>query len=164
MPTHKVFRAFCCAGLLCLLLSSSANAQKSSHRAVLMISIDGMHPTYVTEASRHSLKIPVLHEFLEKGAHAERVLNVSPTVTYPNHTTLVTGVLPSEHGIYTNTVFDPLGTEDGAWNWYAGQVRTPTLWHAAKAAGLVTGSVMWPVTVHSGDIDYNVPEYWRNKR
>ena len=164
MPTHKMFRALRSAGLLCLLLFSSSNAQESSHRAVLMISIDGMHPTYVTEASKHGWKIPVLHEFLEKGAHAARVLNVSPTVTYPNHTTLVTGVLPTEHGIFTNTVFDPLGTEDGAWNWYAAQVKMPTLWHAAKAAGLVTGSVMWPVTVHSRDIDFNVPEYWRNKR
>ncbi len=164
MPIHKTFRALCSAGLLCLLFSSLSSAQESSHRAVLMISIDGMHPTYVTEASKHGLQIPVLHEFLEQGAHADRVLNVTPTVTYPNHTTLVTGVLPSEHGIYSNTVFDPSGKEDGAWNWYGAQVKVPTLWQAAKAAGLVTGSVMWPVTVHSKGIDYNVPEYWRNKR
>ncbi|MBS1813274.1 MAG: alkaline phosphatase family protein [Acidobacteria bacterium] len=139
----------------------SAFAQK--HRPVLMISIDGLRPDYVTQADKHGLKIPVLRSFLTEGAYADSVINVSPTLTYPNHTTLVTGVAPREHGIYNNTLFDPLDKERGAWNWYGAQVKAPTLWQAAKAAGLTTGSVLWPVTVHAKGIDYNVPEYWRTK-
>lgn len=131
---------------------------------VLVISIDGMHPSYVLEAKQHGLKIPVLSSFVEKGSYASRVINVSPTVTYPNHTTMVTGVLPDEHGIYTNTLFDPLGTEQGAWNWYSAQVKAPTLWEAAKKKGLTTASVLWPVTVNARSIDYNVPEFWRTKK
>ncbi|QNI37685.1 alkaline phosphatase family protein [Edaphobacter albus] len=139
------------------------NAETPKRHPVLMISIDGLRPDYVTEADKHGLKIPVLRSFLQKGAYADSVQNVSPTVTYPNHTTLVTGVSPNEHGIYNNTVFDPMGKEQSAWNWYGAQVKVPTLWQAAKASGLTTGSVLWPVTVHSRGIDYNVPEYWRTK-
>lgn len=147
--------------LLCALAPSSLAGQG---RAVLMISIDGLHPDYVLQADRHQVQIPVLRGLLRQGAHARRVINVTPTVTYPNHTALVTGGSPQEHGIYTNTVFDPLGLEAGAWNWYGDQITAPTLWDAAKAKGLRTGAVLWPVSVGHTAIDYNVPEFWRNKR
>src|SRR5690606_8822022 len=39
----------------------------------------------------------------------------------------------------------------------------PTLWDAAKAGGLTTASVLWPVSVAHPGIDYNMPEYWRTK-
>src|ERR1700761_5721758 len=75
---------------------------------VLMISLDGMKPEYVTHADEHNLKIPVLRKFLTQGAYAEGVVGVIPTVTYPSHTTMVTGVWPAEHGILANTLFDPM--------------------------------------------------------
>lgn len=143
------------------LLSLPATAQSTEHHPVLMISIDGMRPDYVTEADKHGLKLPVLTSFIKDGTYATGVVNVVPTMTYPNHTTLVTGVWPNEHGIYNNTVFDPMGKEQGGWNWYGPAVKVPTLWQAAKAAGLVTASVYWPVTVHSSGIDYNIPEFFR---
>lgn len=161
MLLRKTFYLLCVA---LLAATPNSNAEDVKHHPVLMISIDGLRSDYVTEAAKHGLKIPVLSSFLQKGTYAASVVNVSPTVTYPNHKTLVTGVWPNEHGIYNNTVFDPLGKEQGAWNWYGPQVKAPTLWQAAKAGGFVTGSVLWPVTVHSSGIDYNVPEYWRTKR
>ena len=136
----------------------------SSQRAVLLISIDGLHPSYVLEAKKYGVKAPVLREFVAKGAYATRAINVTPTVTYPNHTALVTGAAPREHGIHTNTVFDPEGTEKGAWNWYGEQIKVPTLWDAAKAKGMTTAAVLWPVSVGRTAIDYNMPEYWRVKR
>ncbi|MBO9715380.1 MAG: alkaline phosphatase family protein [Pseudoxanthomonas sp.] len=155
-----------CAALLFALASApSASATPATgERAVLLISIDGLHPSYILDAERLGVRAPVLREIARSGAHAQGVTNVSPTVTYPNHTALVTGTGPRENGIYTNTVFDPLGHEQGAWNWYGSQIQSPTLWDAAKAAGMVTGSVLWPVSVHHPAIDYNVPEYWRTKK
>ena len=128
---------------------------------VLMISIDGMRPDYVTHADEHGLKIPALRSFLREGTYADGVVGVFPTVTYPSHTTLVTGVWPAEHGIVNNQRFDPDHTLAGAWYWYADQIKAPTLWGAAHAAGLKTASVGWPVTVDSKDIDVLIPEYWR---
>ena len=157
-----------CLGLASLLLAVAvpvfAQPANQANRAVLMISIDGLHPSYLLEADKRGVRAPILRQFIEQGAYAERVINVSPTVTYPNHTALVTGGSPQEHGIYTNTVFDPMGLEQGAWNWYGSQITAPTLWDAAKAKGMTTGAVLWPVSVGHPAIDYNVPEFWRNKR
>ena len=127
---------------------------------VLMISIDGMKPGYILEADAHGLKIPYLRSLVGSGSYAKGVIGVWPTVTYPSHTTLVTGVAPSLHGIYNNQQFDPLHDRQEPWYWYARQIRAPTLWQAAHAAHRLTASVGWPVTV-GADIDYLIPEFWR---
>jgi predicted AlkP superfamily pyrophosphatase or phosphodiesterase len=128
---------------------------------VLLISVDGMKPEYVFEADRRSLKIPYLRSLLTNGTYADGVTGVWPTVTYPSHTTLVTGVSPAEHGILANAEFDPEQHFKDSWFWYADQIRAPTLWQAARAAKLTTASVGWPVTVGATDIDFLIPEYWR---
>ncbi|UNK58632.1 ectonucleotide pyrophosphatase/phosphodiesterase [Pseudoxanthomonas daejeonensis] len=150
--------------LASLLLASPLAAARENERAVLLISVDGLHPDYVIEAHRLGLQVPTLREFVRKGAYSTEVVNVTPTVTYPNHTSIITGTAPAEHGIRTNTVFDPEGVEKGAWNWYGSQIRVPTLWDAAKSGGLTTASVLWPVSVAHPAIDYNMPEYWRTKK
>jgi predicted AlkP superfamily pyrophosphatase or phosphodiesterase len=81
-------------------------------------------------------------------------------VTYPSHTTLITGVWPAKHGILSNTIFDPLRTGQSAWYWYAEDIRVPTLWDAAARAGWTTASVHWPVSV-GARVTWNIPEYWR---
>lgn len=127
---------------------------------VLMISIDGLKPEYVTHAEEHSQRIPTLRRFLTEGTYADGVLAVLPTVTYPDHTTLITGVWPAEHGILNNQLFDPMRTLEGAWYWYAGDIRVPTLWDAARTAHIGTASVSWPVSVNA-PVDTLIPEYWR---
>ncbi len=128
---------------------------------VLMISIDGLKPEYVTHAAEHGLKVPTLRRFLVEGTYAEGVVAVVPTVTYPDHTTLITGVWPAQHGIFNNTLFDPMRNLDGAWYWYAGDIRVPTLWDAAHQKGIGTASVSWPVSVNAVSVDTLIPEYWR---
>ncbi len=126
-----------------------------------MISIDGLKPEYVTQANAHGLQIPCLRSFLSNGTYADGVTGVWPTLTYPSHTTLITGVWPAEHGIYSNLEFDPELHYGDAWNWYAEEIRVPTLWSIAHNKGLHTASVGWPVTVGARDIDWLIPEYWR---
>jgi predicted AlkP superfamily pyrophosphatase or phosphodiesterase len=145
------------AAVACLTLLGAAP------RAVLMISVDGLRPDYVTQADKHGLKIPHLRALMREGVHATGVRGVLPSVTYSSHTTLVTGVSPKMHGIPTNRPFDPLGRQSGIWYWYADEIRVPTLWQAAAQAGLVTGSVSWPVTVGADAIRYNMPEYARTR-
>jgi predicted AlkP superfamily pyrophosphatase or phosphodiesterase len=128
---------------------------------VLMISIDGLKPEYITQADAHAMKIPYLRTLLANGTYAEGVVGIWPTITYPSHTTLVTGVWPSEHGITNNQAFDPFQKFGGAWNWYAAAIRVPTLWQVAHKAGLRTASVGWPVSVGAADVDYLIPEFWR---
>jgi len=146
-----------------LLLAAIACGQSIRTEAapLLLISIDGLHPRYVTQSRDPSLQIPNLRSFLEEGAYAEGVVAVVPTVTYPNHTTLVTGVSPSKHGILSNTTFDPLGKNREGWYWYAEDIKVPTLWSAAAAAKMSTASVNWPVTIGDRNIQYLLPEFWR---
>jgi predicted AlkP superfamily pyrophosphatase or phosphodiesterase len=147
--------------LLAVLPLFALLAQTAPDRALLVISIDGMRPDYVSAADRHGLKIPNLRRIEEAGTHARGVRGVLPTVTYPSHTTIMTGVWPVKHGISANTTFDPLGKNFGGWYWYSEDLRVPTLWDAAAKAGYVVGSVSWPVTVGAREISWLIPEYWR---
>jgi Type I phosphodiesterase / nucleotide pyrophosphatase len=144
--------------VLCLHLFQ-ANAQAAS-RAVVMISIDGLRPDYVTDPARH-LNIPNLRRIFETGTYAEGVRGVMPTVTYPSHTTLLTGVGPAKHGIWNNVAFDPLQVNLEGWYWYTEDIRVPTLWDAAAKANLTVGSVSWPVSVGARSVRYLIPEVWR---
>ena len=135
-------------------------AQASATHPVVLISIDGLKPEYVLQADAHGLKIPHLRALLARGAHASGVIGVVPTVTYPSHTTLVTGVAPARHGVITNNTFDPFNRNQGGWYWYASDIRVPTLWDAVMDAGRTTGNVHWPVTV-GARLTWNLPQYWR---
>ena len=125
---------------------------------VIMISIDGLVPDYYLEPARLGLRVPNLVKMKLGGAYAEGVEGIFPTVTYPAHTTMITGVRPAVHGIVQNRIFEaPTAPQTKEWYWFAEALKTETLWSMAKKAGLVTANVGWPVTV-GADIDYNVPE------
>src|SRR5689334_12147487 len=138
--------------------SAAPTAQPRRDAYVVMISIDGLIPEYYTAPTRLGLSVPMLTEMKLNGAYAEGVEGVYPTVTYPSHTTLITGVRPALHGIIQNRIFEsPTDEQTKEWYWFAKDLKTETLWSMAKRAGLVTGNVGWPVTV-GAEIDYNVPE------
>jgi len=127
---------------------------------VLMISVDGLRPADVIGAEKTGLSVPNLKHMMAVGAYAEGVTGVLPTLTYPSHTTLVTGAAPARHGVGNNLTFDPLNINQVGWDWYAEDIKVPTLWGAAHAAGLVTANVHWPVSV-TAPVDYNLPQIWR---
>ena len=154
--------AFVCAAPLDAQSSvAPAPAGQQRVRGVVLISIDGLKPEYVLEASARGLKIPTLRAMVERGAYARGVVGVVPTVTYPSHTTLVTGAAPARHGVVSNNTFDPLSRNQGGWYWYASDIRVPTLWDAMSDARRTVGNVHWPVTV-GARITWNLPQYWRS--
>lgn len=131
---------------------------------VVLISIDALKPEYFLDdasSGRPLAKIPNLRALMKSGEFGA-LESVWPTVTYPSHTTMVTGVNPSKHGILANTPFDPLYTNQGGWNWYAEAITAPTLWDLAHANHETVGAVYWPVTV-GASIDWNFPQVWRAK-
>ena len=142
--------------LLGALLPAAALAEP-----VLLISIDGLRPGDVLEADKRGLSIPHLRRFVKEGAYASGVTGVLPTLTYPSHTTLITGVSPARHGIVANNSFDPLQINQGGWYWYAPDIKVTTLWEGAAKAGLSTGNVHWPVSVAASGVTWNLPQIWR---
>ena len=143
-----------------LAVAGPTHAQDKTVPLLVIISVDGLRPDSITAADEHGAKVPTLRRFMKEGAYAEGVTGVVPTVTYPSHTTLVTGVWPARHGILANLTFDPMQKNYQGWYWYAEDIRVPTLWDAAARAGRTTASVQWPVTV-GAKITWNIPEVWR---
>ncbi|MDX6713310.1 MAG: hypothetical protein QOH96_4326 [Blastocatellia bacterium] len=129
-------------------------------KRVLIISIDGLDARYLTNRDEYGLKVPTLRRLMANGVTADGVVGVYPTLTYPSHTTLVTGALPIRHGIFGNDVPGPPGA-DGRINalWYARDIKADTIWDASNRAGMKVGLVSWPVAAGAGD--YNVPEIWK---
>ncbi len=127
-------------------------------RHVLVISVDGMRADAYTHPVA-AAGIPNLLRMKNAGSFAEAVVGVYPSLTYPSHTTIVTGCLPAQHGIYTNLSSRVAGKNPNDWFWFAKSIKCPTLWDEARQHGLTTASVAWPVTAGAA-IDWDVPEIW----
>jgi predicted AlkP superfamily pyrophosphatase or phosphodiesterase len=140
-------------GLLTIAMASTCITHAQKCKYVVMVSIDGFRPDFYLN---EEYPTPNLKFFKENGVYAQGVNGVFPTVTYPSHTTLVTGATPAVHGVYYNTPFEPNGVT-GLWNSQFSLIKIKTIWQAAKDAGLKTASVSWPVT-EGAPIDYNLPE------
>jgi predicted AlkP superfamily pyrophosphatase or phosphodiesterase len=142
-------------------LAGGALAWEARAAPLLLISIDGLRPGDVLDAEARGLGVSTLRRFITDGSYATGVVGVLPSVTYPSHTTLITGVAPSTHGIVNNTTFDPLQINQGGWFWYAEDNKARTLWDVAHDAGLTTGNVHWPVSVAAKNVTWNLPQIWR---
>ena len=127
---------------------------------VLFVSIDGLLPEVYLHPEHHGLHVPKLRWLVDHGASSDGALSVFPSLTYPSHTTLATGVVPGKHGIVANATFDPLGKDLDGWRWYAEDIKRDPIWRIASRAGYRVGLVQWPVTV-GADVAWLVPEYWR---
>lgn len=139
--------------LAALFLIVAASLAAGQNR-LLVVSIDGLDHRWLRDADELGLKIPALRGLLRRGARADGVTGIVPTVTWPSHTTLISGVPAPEHGILSND----RGGRGVRW-WYARYLTATTLWEAARRKGLSTGAVWWPVTVGAA-IDFVLPEYW----
>ncbi len=124
-----------------------------------MLSVDGLDNRYLRDADRLGLKIPNIRRLMREGAWADGgVVGEVPTVTWPSHTTLLTGMPPRVHGILGNQ--QPGGA---GYYWTYNLLKAATLWDAAKAAGVTTAAVTWPVTVDA-PVTWNLPEYFLKRQ
>lgn len=128
-------------------------------RRALVISLDGLDVRYLEKRDEYGLKIPTLRRLMGEGVWG-RVVGVYPSVTYPSHTTIVTGTYPARHAIQGNEIFErPDQPQTGSWNWFARDIRAETLWDVAHGRGLKTALISWPVGAGAGD--YSFPEIWK---
>lgn len=141
--------------LLMMVLISCQVFQPAPERKMVLVSIDGFRPEfYLSQA----FETPTLKMLKKKGSYAQSMKSVFPTVTYPNHTTMVTGVPPAKHGILSNTVF-----EDGPttkWYWDSNSIKSKTLWDYIQEKAKTSAAIHWPVT-QNAPINYLVPEIFK---
>ena len=128
-------------------------------RMVVLISLDGVPASYLSDPK---LPIPALRRLASEGVSA-RMTNINPTVTWPNHTTFVTGVRADEHGLLVNGSIVPTG------KWppvrvepmvdQKTMVHAPTVYDAAHAAGLTTAQVDWVAINKAAGITWAFAEW-----
>lgn len=159
LPAWMLLVALCWSGGSGHLVVAEALPAERPH--LILLSIDGLVPDYYNRPDRLGLRLPNMRRLCREGVCAEGVIGVYPTVTFPSHTTLITGARPADHGVWMNTIFDePTQPATGRWFWEASSIRTETLWMAAKKAGLSVACAIWPVTVGAQGIDWHIPEVW----
>ena len=128
-------------------------------RMVVVISLDGF-PAYALDDPK--LPIPTLRQLIRDGASA-RMTTVNPTVTWPNHTAMVTGVRSDEHGLLANGTI----VQTGGWPPVKVEpmidkekmVHTPTVYDAAYKAGLTTAQIDWVAINHAPTITWAFNEW-----
>jgi predicted AlkP superfamily pyrophosphatase or phosphodiesterase len=147
--------------VVCLLVGSVLTAaEPRKDRCVILVSVDGLAEFYVDDPRAD---MPTLRRMASKGAKADGMVGSFPTVTWPAHTSMVTGVQPGRHGVIGNSYFDretqktvtllcdPVFDKDET-------VRVPTIYDAAHKAGLKTAAVCWPATRNAKTLDWTVPD------
>lgn len=121
----------------------------------LVISIDAL----ITADIPVLEKLPHLGRIMKNASYAPDILCVYPTLTYPCHATIATGCYPDRTGIINNERFTPMAEGRADWFWFRKDIQVPTVIDFAKAKGLSTSTVTWPVMCASG-ADYNIGEIW----
>ena len=97
---------------------------------LLVISIDGLDHRYLRDRDQLGLKVPTLRRLIAESEWADGVIGVVPTVTWPSHTTIITGADPEQHGIRGNR---RPASEGGEYYWSAKLLKTRTLLDAVRA-------------------------------
>lgn len=127
-------------------------------RIVVLVTIDGF-PAWTWRDP--TLTAPTLRKLAAAGATGTMKVS-NPTVTWPNHTTLVTGVPCSKHGVLFNGMLIRQGPgkpfQFEQWRDKNDFVRMPTIYDAAFKAGLTTAHVDWVAIQNSGTINWEFTE------
>ena len=101
-------------------------------------------------------------EFFAQAAVCSNVKSIYPSVTYPCHTSIVTGKYPKNHGIIANTLLQPKRVNAPDWYWQRKYVKGDTIYDIAIREGMTVGAFLWPVTGRS-KIQYLLPEVFPNR-
>ncbi|MBI5772828.1 MAG: alkaline phosphatase family protein [Verrucomicrobia bacterium] len=154
----------CLAALFAAGVTPRAAAQTSPARLVVLISVDGLAHYYFDDPKA---EMPTIRELAATGARAQMMRASMPSVTWPNHTTLVTGTHPAKHGVIGNNYFSRAKNEsvplipDPFFN-KEEIVKSPTIYDVAKAAGLRTAAIIWPASRGAKTLDWTVPDCFSN--
>ena len=160
--THRI-----CLFLGCILLFFCLHAEQLvaqvktvpvKDRVVIVISLDGF-PAYALNDPK--IPLPTLRRLAKDGAVAEAMVPVNPTVTWPNHTSMVTGVYAAKHSVLYNGLAlrsekAPVRVEP--WVDKPELVKAPTVYDLAHRAGLTTAEVDWVAIQNAKTITWSFAE------
>jgi predicted AlkP superfamily pyrophosphatase or phosphodiesterase len=125
---------------------------------VILISISGLRADDLNNAETLRLNIPTIRALRAKGSYAVGVESVYPSQSSPAHVSIVTGVLPADHGITSDFPFDEkTGAQSAKPHFFSAEIKIDTLWDAAKREGLSSAAIGYPLTT-GASINFNLPD------
>jgi len=145
--------------VLSLLAALPIVVQASTNHHVILITIDGCAAYNLSDSKS---PMPTLRRLAKEGAVAEGVRVSNPAITWPNHTTLVTGVHPEKHSVLFNGVLArpgpglPVKVEPQRDK--SDLVAVPTLYDHLHRAGYRTAGINWPCTRNGKTLDDDFPD------
>jgi predicted AlkP superfamily pyrophosphatase or phosphodiesterase len=148
-----------CVCVLGVLAFAALPVVAATNHHVILITMDGF-PAYVF--TNDQSPIPTLRKLAKDGAVAEGLKVSNPSVTWPNHTTLVTGVRPDQHSVLFNGVLVRPGPGlpvkvDGQRD-KSDLVAVTTVFDVLHKAGYRTAGINWPCTRNSGTLHDDFPD------
>jgi predicted AlkP superfamily pyrophosphatase or phosphodiesterase len=159
MKTHLLLAAI--LGLadmaVCHTPASRTDRSRGKDHHVIMISLDGFPASKLRDTT---LPLPILRRLIREGAVSDGLKPVNPSVTWPNHTSMITGVYPARHGIIHNGLLvrpdegkplhiTPLVTEE--------TLQATSVSDLAHNAGLTTADVDW-LPIYQSTVDWSFRE------
>lgn len=122
---------------------------------LILVSVDGFRAEYLSRGMT-----PTIQALASKGTRAPYMKPSFPTITFPNHYTLVTGMYPPSHGIIANKFYDPvfqsefrIGRKESFQpRWWGGE----PIWKTVEKQGKKAATFFWP----GSEVDGNQPSYW----
>ena len=139
-------------------LDAQRQTAPSASNHVVIMSLDGF-PGWALDDPR--LPVPTLRRLAAAGAVAKGMRPVNPSVTWPNHTTMVTGVTPAKHGVLFNGVLvrDPgVPPRIEPWRDRKEMVRVPTLYDRVYERRMTTAQVDWVAIQNAPTITWEFRE------
>ena len=131
------FQAIACLG--------QVSAPAPEKPLVILVSLDGFKPSYLNQALA-----PRLFALANQGVLAKGLISSFPSLTFPNHLSIVTGQTPDHHGIVNNTMTDPktaqrfsLGSRDAVENPFWWDEARP-IWVTLRKQGKIASTLFWP--------------------
>jgi predicted AlkP superfamily pyrophosphatase or phosphodiesterase len=123
----------------------AAQSVPPRERILILVSLDGFRWDYLQK-----YKAPNLSKLAADGVHAERLIPMFPSMTFPNHHTIMTGLWPEHHGVIHNNIYDPVTKETFAFNkpelqgpqWWGGE----PIWATTIKQGRRANCLFWPGT------------------
>jgi predicted AlkP superfamily pyrophosphatase or phosphodiesterase len=147
--------ALCC-GLV--RASLAAETRPARDKVVLLISLGGLPPSELQDTN---ISAPTLRRLASEGASASRMGSEDPTITWPNHSTMISGVAPKDNGVLYNGLVVrpgprlPVLVEPCP---RSAILHAPTLYDLAHQAGFTTAQVSWPPSDDGPNIDWTFGE------
>jgi len=117
-----------------------------THPYVVLVSFDGFRSDYLDR-----FETPSFDRLARAGVRAEGLISVFPSLTFPGHYSIATGLYPEHHGIVGNRFYDPVRTDEFNYrdsddardgSWWGGE----PIWVTAETQGMVAAAFFFPGT------------------